>query len=151
MARRMNAEEHARRVRLSSFGWMVQEVSHQSQQRLTAELKKLGLSLPHFPVLMVALEHGPLSQAEIGRYYHRPAYVISRALDGLEERGLIERRPHPNSRRAHAVHVTEAGNQLAERLYDAVGLVNDLNLAPLSDQERETLVGLLARLLPRTG
>ena len=44
------------------------------------------------------------------------ANTLSAMLKLLEEKGLVERREHPDDRRARAVHLTENGNSLVERL-----------------------------------
>ncbi len=143
----MNVRDETRAIREASFGWRIQRLARRMDERMGTELAKLGLSLPQFPVMMTVLEHEGVTQAEIAKRYHRPAYVISRALDGLQEQGLVERRPHPTSRRAHEIHATQAGAALSPRLHAIVEEVNAETLAPLSDAEREALLHLLPKLL----
>ena len=140
-------KDDTRVVRESSFGWMIHRIARSMDERMSAELAQLGLSLPQFPVMMTVLEHDGVTQAEIGRRYNSQAYVISRALDGLEQKGLIERRKHPTSRRAHLIYVTPAGEKLWPRLNAIVETVNADVLDPLSDAERDVMLKLLPRLL----
>ena len=61
----------------------------------------------------------------------------------LEQRGLIERRPHPSDGRAIGLHATPTGTQLmvlAERQAQAL---ETACTAKLSDSERQTLMRLL--------
>lgn len=61
----------------------------------------------------------------------------------LEQRGLIERRPHPSDGRAIGLHATPAGTQLmvlAERQAQAL---ETASTAKLSEPERQTLMRLL--------
>ncbi|MDV7142674.1 MarR family transcriptional regulator [Tropicimonas sp. TH_r6] len=143
----MNVKDETRALREASFGWKIQQLARRMDDRMTAELAELGLNLPQFPVIMTVLEHGGVTQVEIAKLYDRPAYVISRALDGLEEQGLVERRPHPTSRRAHEIHATQAGMALSARLHAIVEEVNAATLAPLSTAEREALLVMLPKLL----
>jgi DNA-binding MarR family transcriptional regulator len=72
-------------------------------------------------------------------------------LDSLEERGLLERRPHPTDRRARALHLTEAGRGLlAEAYAAAVDFERDL-CAGLSAAERERLLELLGTVVATLG
>lgn len=146
-AEMMKVEKDTRRVRETSFGYMIHRLARQSDARMAQGLQALGLTLPQFPIMMTVLERAPLTQAEIGKIYDRPAYVISRALDGLEELGLIERHPHPTSRRAHQITASPAGKDMAPRLYQLIQDTNAENLSPLSEDERATLLSLLPRLL----
>lgn len=144
----MTVKDDTRATRERSFGWMIQRIAKSMDDKVTVELETVGLTLPEFPVMMLALEHGALTQADIARSYDRPAYVISRALDGLEKKGLIERRAHPTSRRAHQVFATEAGEELAPQLHAIVRSVNQDALGNLSEFDRENLVRILRELLP---
>ena len=72
-------------------------------------------------------------------------------IDDLEERGLVERRRHPEDRRAYAIHLTPAarevlaaGDRLADEQEQAL-------LAPLDTAEREALLATLARLVSAAG
>lgn len=65
--------------------------------------------------------------------------------DRLEEHGYIERRPHPDNRRAKQIVLTPEGAELRERLLDL--LSEDSPLAPLSPDEQDVLQRLLARAL----
>lgn len=144
----MGISEDTNRVRLTSIGWMMQRLSRRVEEDMAARLRPLGLTVPGFAVMMTVLEDGPLTQAQIGRRFRMPAYTISRALDLLEERGLVERRPHERSRRAHAVHATPEGLALAPRLFALVDEVNAELVAPLSQDDRARLGAILARLMP---
>jgi MarR family transcriptional regulator, lower aerobic nicotinate degradation pathway regulator len=74
-----------------------------------------------------------------------PSSMVA-TIDDLEARGLVQRRPHPSDRRAHAVHLTEEGREVLTRGRRlARGAQEDL-LAPLDAEERKILHGLLLRL-----
>lgn len=45
---------------------------------------------------------------------------VTRLVDSLVRKGLLERRPDPGDRRSHLIFLTERGHELAERLIPAV-------------------------------
>lgn len=87
--------------------------------------------------------------AEISRT--SPGSVTS-LLQGLERRGLIERRTARGNERSKRVSATAAGSELIAGFDSAIAEADETILAPLSVGERETLLGLLRKItaeLPR--
>ncbi len=67
-------------------------------------------------------------------------------LDELEQRGLAQRRPVPDDRRAAALYLTDAGHATLARL-DALAQAHEARFAArLGPNEHAALLGLLARL-----
>ena len=67
-------------------------------------------------------------------------------IDGLQSWGLVERRPHPSDRRAHALHLTDEGREVLERGRRLARDAQEDLLAPLDAEQRKTLHDLLLRL-----
>ena len=65
---------------------------------------------------------------------------------GLQERGLVERRPHPSDRRAQGLHLTPAGEGLHQQAQAAAAELENEATAALSAEEVQTLIGLLRKL-----
>ncbi|MCP3164983.1 MarR family winged helix-turn-helix transcriptional regulator [Myxococcus qinghaiensis] len=117
-----------------------------------ASLARHGLSKGRFTVLVRLYS---TSETEGGRGLI-PAELaesscVSRAtmtglLDTLEKDGLISREDHPEDRRMYTVHLTPKARQLLEGMlpehYRRVAAL----MAPLSEQERDTLRELLAKV-----
>lgn len=116
---------------------------------MTAELEGLDLTLQQFPLIMMVVELGPVTQTDIAKRFNRPAYAISRTLDDLEQAGLIERQPHPSSRRAHNIVATPMAKTLAPTLHAMVRRVNADTLAPLSAEQQDQLMTMLPQLLAK--
>jgi DNA-binding MarR family transcriptional regulator len=101
----------------------------------------------HFRVLTTLDEHGPASQASLGRRSGIHLSDLVAALNELEERGYVERSADPEDRRRNVITVTAAGRRQLRRLEKQVAQIQDQLLAPLSPEERDELARLLTRLL----
>ncbi|WP_394162989.1 MarR family winged helix-turn-helix transcriptional regulator [Galactobacter valiniphilus] len=74
-----------------------------------------------------------------------PASVTS-LLQGLETRGLVERKPSPTDSRVKLILVTEAGAQAVAGFGDDMNAAQAKMYAALSEEELETLLQLLRKL-----
>jgi DNA-binding MarR family transcriptional regulator len=70
------------------------------------------------------------------------ASYVTAIADQLEERGLIERRPHPGDRRVKSLALTEDGRQIRAQLLDELWATVPV-LDGLTDSERRELRRLL--------
>jgi MarR family transcriptional regulator, 2-MHQ and catechol-resistance regulon repressor len=100
-----------------------------------------------FAVLEALLHKGPLPVNEIGKKILLTSGSITVAVDRLEKRGLVERRPHGTDRRARIVHLTRQGKQLITRIYgEHAGDMERLAAKSLTKAERKTLISLLKKI-----
>lgn len=79
-----------------------------------------------------------------------PASVAS-LLQGLEERGLITRTPSPDDSRVKFVHATAKASRLVDGFDDAMNTAQAAVFTPLDPEERETLLGLLQKVIDGSG
>src|SRR5437660_12224509 len=93
--------------------WLVLWKTYAALQRHALEsLADLGLGYSDFAILELLLHKGPTPVNTIGTKVNLTTGSISVAVDRLEQRGLVERRPDPEDRRARVVHLTAAGRKL---------------------------------------
>jgi DNA-binding MarR family transcriptional regulator len=91
-------------------------------------------------------------QRDLARMTRTTAGAVSSLLQGLERRGLVERRMEPGDDRSKRLHPTPAGIDLIAGVDTAMDDVQEAILRPLSRTERATLQALLAKItaeLPR--
>ncbi len=114
--------------------------------RATRSIEALGLCGSDFGVLEALLHKGPLPVNVLGRKVLLTSGSITTAVDRLEQRGLVERRPDAEDRRARVVHLTPEGRKLIRKAF--AGHTADMERAVdvLAPRERLTLVGLLKKL-----
>ncbi len=144
-------------VHLRSLGFMVHRLQVQLRQRMMTAVDGWGLQGGQVVVLAtlwvrlmqgrVSGEDPGLTQTHLVRISGVEKSSLVLFLDGLEADGWIERRKHPNDRRAHLVYLTPPGAerfaQVGQRLY----AFEQENFAPFSADEKTRLMQDLARLL----
>ena len=91
------------------------------------------------------------SQQSLEEALQVSASRIVALVDGLEERGLIERRRNRRDRRVHALHLTPEGRKILEKVME-ISKEHEAQLCTgLEAAEREQLVGLLNRIVVEQG
>jgi DNA-binding MarR family transcriptional regulator len=73
--------------------------------------------------------------------------AMSRAIDGLYERGFVDRQEHPLDRRMKRVRLTEPGRAITSSLNEARLAAMQEFLASLGDEEAEALAQALGLIL----
>ena len=74
---------------------------------------KANLSMPQF-VLLRALRHGPLPAGQLAQRFGVSRPTITRTVDGLVKKGLVERKVDQTDRRVAMISLTAAGQALHE-------------------------------------
>ncbi len=97
-------------------------------------------------VLGYLVENPGSIQRDIAAVSRTSAASVSSLLQGLERRGLIERRTESGDERSKRVYATAAGAELISGFDTAMAATEDTILAPLNSGERATLHSLLLKI-----
>ncbi len=127
--------------------WLVSQVSWHAHRLLAARLADAGARGYHVRVLAALAEFGPASQASLGRRVEMDRSDVTAAVGELAAGGFAERTADAGDRRRNVVTITDAGRARLAYLDALLDGVQAELLEPLSDEERATLTGLLARVL----
>jgi MarR family transcriptional regulator, lower aerobic nicotinate degradation pathway regulator len=139
-----------RRLRGTAF-WLLGRASRTAQQLTQERLAEAGMRRGYYGVLATLDEFGPAAQAEIGRRLGIDPSDMVAILGDLENEGYISRDRDPSDRRRNSVLLTGAGRAALSRFDGAIAAAQDAALAAFSSDDRETLVGLLERLVETSG
>jgi DNA-binding MarR family transcriptional regulator len=131
---------------LDSSAFLLKRLGMLAKERSFQAYEDAGFTPYQHAALTVLDEGSRETQGEIADVLGYDKGQLVGILDELEERGLIERKRDPNDRRRHIVSLTPAGRRALSRLRALARKVDDDYLAPLSEDERETLHALLLRL-----
>lgn len=128
-------------------GFLMNWVAIRSRQHFARRLEeRCGLHPREFGVLSVIAAQPGITQHAIGEGAGVDPSTMVATLDLLEERGLAERRPHPEDRRKRAVHVTDEGKRVLREGRSVAATAAREVFAPLSPDERKQLHALLRKL-----
>lgn len=107
--------------------------------RLAADTlsEKIGLTFSQFRILMVLKRHGEFSQKKIATFHGLTEAAISRQIDILLKKGLLERSENKENRREHILKLTSQGRQFGERAAAALENRFDAIFSKLPEKERE--------------
>ncbi|WP_125133093.1 MarR family winged helix-turn-helix transcriptional regulator [Microbacterium sp. 10M-3C3] len=111
-----------------------------------AALAEHGLKARSYSVLVLSLAADAPTQRDLAEFLRLDPSQVVALVDGLETRGLVERRADPSDRRVKVVVATPAGRALAARAHVSAGEAEERAHAALSADERETLRDLLRRV-----
>ncbi|NMA99208.1 MAG: MarR family transcriptional regulator [Phyllobacteriaceae bacterium] len=134
--------------RQSSAGYMTNMAARLMVRALGKRLTPLGMSPAYMPVLL-ALEHGPLTQKEIADGVGVEQPTMTATLNRMARDGWIERLPNPDDGRSALVSLSEKAREHLPGVDAAVDAVNEAALGGLSATERAHYFELLARVIAR--
>ncbi|MEM8837858.1 MAG: MarR family transcriptional regulator [Pseudomonadota bacterium] len=104
------------------------------------------LTPTRFAALAKLLEHGELSQNELGRHTAMDSATIKGVVDRLRERGLVQTRKAVGDGRLQLVSLTDKGEEIAEASLSRAHAVTDETYGGLDASERRQLIALLRRI-----
>jgi DNA-binding MarR family transcriptional regulator len=117
---------------------------------LTAAAAAQGLTYSQAKALNVLRRNGPAPMRVLAASFRCDASNMTGIVDRLESRGLVRREPSPTDRRVKNVVLSDEGVAAVEKIRAGMHATHEA-LDALSEEERATLQGLLARLSPDAG
>ena len=120
------------------------------QRRFGEAFAELDLTEGDYGVLVALRRSGApfeLTPTELARTRMMTSGGMTAVIDRLERRSLLERVPNPADRRGSIVRLTGEGRSVIDRAMEIHAVVEHELLTVLTDQDRESLAGLLRRLL----
>lgn len=109
-------------------------------------LAPLDIAPSHARALGVLLHAGPMHLRELAERLRIAPRSTTDVVDGLEERGLVERRPDPDDRRAMLVSLTDNGRRIGSTVRSARQAEAERFFGALSQTDRTHLGRILRKL-----
>ena len=131
----------------TSVGYLIKRNWALILDQIEPKLAEAGFSHIQFSVLMCLRENIAVTPSTICSIYRHDSGALTRVLDQLEERGLIERRRSREDRRTIELHLTPEGRKAADGLVPLITEQLNNGLQALSYEEVVELIRLLQKLL----
>jgi DNA-binding MarR family transcriptional regulator len=131
---------------VASPGFLLARLGIGLKTETMEEFERAGFSGYHYSILALLDEGSRKTQSAIADVLRYDPSQLVALLDGLEERGLVERRRDPEDRRRQMVTLTPSGRQQLASFRKLVRKIEDDFLAPLTEDERAVMHDLLLRI-----
>jgi DNA-binding MarR family transcriptional regulator len=118
---------------------------------MRAEIEPYDLTPPQFGLLAFLWQQDGLTQVELSEKGQIDRTTIGGLVDRLEKTGLVERRQHPQDRRAYKIHLTERGREMEVMLSACADRSRDRFTKGLNEQEISELIRMLEILREEGG
>ncbi|MER7400086.1 MarR family transcriptional regulator [Streptomyces sp. NPDC000151] len=104
------------------------------------------ITSPQFAVLNALVEKPDIDQRTLSEHVHLDRSTIADLVARLVRRGLVERVRDPHDGRRNVLKLSDEGARLHRKLVTRTGRMNRVFLAPLEEDEQETLMRLIGRV-----
>lgn len=124
----------------STLAFLLSQVGIHASRQFSERIAAVDLHPALFRVLNLVDAAEGRSQQAIGGAIEVPPSRMVGFVDELEQRGLVERRPHPTDRRVRALYLTAKGRETLERGRE-IAKVHERDLTkgmPAADRKRLT-------------
>jgi DNA-binding MarR family transcriptional regulator len=117
-----------------------------SHDRFHEACEAIDVSPPQLKALLSLQADEPLAMRDIAELLRCDASWVTELVDGLEEHGYVERRPHERDRRVKTVRITPTGEKARERAREQLHQPPDVLLERLTDSDLRSLRRVLRKL-----
>lgn len=129
------------------FGFLFVTLARGWRRVIDAELARTGLTDATWtPLVHLAIAGDGISQTELAARVGLDASTLVRLIDKLQERGLLERQPDPNDRRARRLVLTPAGEEEVREIRQRLLEIEHELLAGLDDETMSVVVDALTHI-----
>ena len=129
-----------------SLIWFVHKANLFLKSNLQKELKDFNITTEQWGILNELYKQDRCNQKELANRCYKDQAALTRILDILEKRGLINREKSLNDRREFLIIITSEGQELVNQIRPHVQESIKKTHAMLSDEERCIVKDLLKKL-----
>ena len=132
-----------------SLGYLLKRTQRMMQERIESLFEPHGFTLQQWAVMISVREGVALTVADACRELHHDSGAMTRLVDQLEERKLIERTRNTQDRRVVELSLTPLGNETLDALLVIATDALNTTLEGFTREEVTLLQSMLWRLISR--
>lgn len=131
-----------------AIGFHVNRTAHLMTEEVARRFAAAGyrVTAQDFGILYRIHRQDGICQSELAALMLRDKTTITRRLDGLVKKQLVERRTDPDDRRQFCIHLTDAGARAVQTLSEIVDVFQADALQDASDEEKQITIATLRRI-----
>ena len=135
----------------SSIFFLMERNASELRSLLKGRLKVEApqITVDQYLLLRLIYNSEEVSQTMLAEKAFKDPAAITRILDNLERKMLVQRRKSEHDRRAYSVSLTRVGTALINNVHPLISTLQDESLDSLHRRERTVLRGFLRRLHER--
>ena len=127
--------------------WLDRTIKRIRQHTLQVfEQKGFKLTIDQWVILKRIADDEGCSQKEIAEKTYKDPASITRIIDALSKKDLVERRPQPTDRRRYDMYLTKKGKELYSQMIDVVIELRKQPLKNVSETELQTFKTILDKM-----
>lgn len=134
-----------------AIGRGITQTSKNIFRRLSVHLKEYDITPEQWTVLKRLGENDGVTQKELSSTSEKDQATLTRILDILERKRLMERKPNKEDRRSFLIYITESGKQLSLELFPLIEKIfNEEILVGINEEEIATFSRVLDKIKQNT-
>ncbi|MEJ8554235.1 MarR family winged helix-turn-helix transcriptional regulator [Tepidibacter sp. Z1-5] len=130
-----------------SMGWQIYKARVLMKNKLHRTIKEFEITTEQWNVLKTIHMKEGYNQKELAKKCLKDRAALTRILDILEKKELIERKTSPTDRREYLIYMTYKGHILYDKILPVVLKYAEENMRQFSNEEVEQLHYLLKKLI----
>ena len=127
----------------------VRQIRNYGQRQL--DMLESGITVDQWVLLKIIEEHGQISQVDIAQAALKDTASITRILDLLQKKGLIQRIDDDFDRRKYLISLTTDGKDFFDRMLPRISEIRDQVVKGLSKEEIQALKSTLNKIRRNLG
>ncbi|MDS0528043.1 MarR family transcriptional regulator [Clostridium sp. SHJSY1] len=113
---------------------------------LNSQLAVYDITAEQWQVLLKLSHQNKINQKVLAQLVNKDQPTLTRMLDILERKGLVERHASKEDRRSFSIHITEKGLSLTEKLLPYIEAIFEKILSGISEEELNIYKDVLLKI-----
>lgn len=127
-------------------GFLLLDVARTLRRTFHDRMAGRGLNMAQARALLNIARNPGIRQVDLAERLEVQPITLARLVDRLEQHGLVERRPHPQDRRAYQLYDTPKAEGYLDDITAVLLGIRDDAFVGLEDEDMETLRVILDRI-----